>query len=687
LAFQPLEPYHQAGLIFWDDEDNYLEWIYQMMDRRGLNFNAGIEANGPTQYTYIPAEAPPEKLWLRVTKRGSSYECTTSIDGKSFTVHTVESWGDGSPKRVGLFALNGSLTHPPEVDASFDFFEVSDVPGVPTEAAGSTAKFTIPQANLQIPGEMMGCAENLQAIYAALKEYEKDKGQMPDWLSQLVPRYLGPQTLFCSRDPSRKSSYWPDPNLPCSYCYELNPTELSSRPPLDKTMRHYKTLQRKLFGDVVPIVRCFHHSRVLNLSWDGQLYTSTIMFERLFIPDYNHDMLSEAEPTKVVSSGETQYETDLEAFIREMDRTYPFFDLKGIRDDWDQTKGRLRKKVKDCKSDEEFLEIVTEAVLCLRDSHMWFRNAKVNVPQRPPTYYPGISFIPATNERVVVMSCQEGINSDLKIGTVVITIDGKNARQYLEEQARARWAEGGISGPQRARLSAYRIPLRNQNKGERHTITVLVDGEHRKVELVCDIKVRGWPHWYNRPQDLKQVGSCSYTRMPSGIGYVYLRRVDGSTGPGLKEAFSTHTDAKGWIIDLRGNGGGNYHQTLYDVLNKLPKSLAVIIDAGCFSAGETLARDFVRAGRARLFGSKTAGSSSRKRTWTFPSGIASVSVPVRSHRGINGKPIEFLGIEPHVEVEAVPEEVQRGFNSGILRAEEYLAEIASAEAGVMVFDS
>ncbi len=34
--------------------------------------------------------------------------------------------------------------------------------------------------------------------------------------------------------------------------------------------------------------------------------------------------------------------------------------------------------------------------------------------------------------------------------------------------------------------------------------------------------------------------------------------------------------------------------------------------------------------------------------------------------------IEFFGISPHEAVEAVPEEVARGLNSGILRAEEYL---------------
>jgi beta-lactamase regulating signal transducer with metallopeptidase domain/regulation of enolase protein 1 (concanavalin A-like superfamily) len=678
LAFQPLEPYNQAGLICWDDDDNYLEWIYQMMNRRGLNFNAGVEANGPTQYTYIPSDRSFEKLWLRVTKRGNSYQCSSSTDGESFTVHTVEHWGNGSPKRVGLFALNGSLTHPPEVDASFDFFEVSSIAAAPIETKVSVPKFVIPEVNLQIPDEMKGCAENLQAIYAALREYEKDKGRMPDWLSQLVPGHLGQEILFCPDDTSHKSRYWSDPNLPCSYCYELNPTELRSRPPLDETMLHYKNLQRKLFGDVVPIVRCFHHERVLNLSSDGRLYTSAVMFEHLFIPGYSHSMLLETEPPKVVYSGKPQYIADLEAFIQEMDRAYPFFELKGIREDWEKTKKQLQQKVQNCKSEGQFLEIATEAILCLRDSHMWFRDAKAQIPQRPTKYYPGISFIPATNERVVVMSCREGLYPDLGIGTIVSRINGKDARHYLEEQAKARWAEGGISGQQRARLLAYRIPLSGEKKGEKHMITILVNGKQRQIELSSEIEARGWPHWYNQPSDLKQVGSCSYTILPSGVGYIYLRHIDGSTGPGMKEAFSTYSKAKGWIVDLRGNGGGGYDQTLHEVLLELPSPLAVIIDAGCMSAGETMARDLAQQGKAKLFGSKTAGASSAKRIWTFPSGIASLSVPTRSRWGIGGKPIEFLGIEPHVNVEAVPEELKRGLNCAILRAEEYITEIGSS---------
>ena len=42
----------------------------------------------------------------------------------------------------------------------------------------------------------------------------------------------------------------------------------------------------------------------------------------------------------------------------------------------------------------------------------------------------------------------------------------------------------------------------------------------------------------------------------------------------------------------------------------------------------------------RIFGATSAGSSSSKRTWTFPSGIASIKFSTRSRSGIDGKVIE-----------------------------------------------
>jgi len=367
------------------------------------------------------------------------------------------------------------------------------------------------------------------------------------------------------------------------------------------------------------------------------------------------------------------YQRDLAAFFAVVEESYPFFDLKGIRLDWVVTKQRLAEKVEACTSGTEFLGIVVEAAQCLRDGHLQILETKADLPARPPQYYPGISFMPATRERVVVMYPPKGHEAELKIGTVVTEIDGTDARTVLEQRAKEAWAQGGsFSSPQRARLFAYRIALTG-NKGQRHTITYLDGDRRRQVVLTAETTPQGWPHTYCLPRSLTRVGrSFWYTKLPSAVGYMYLRRVDDSVGPGIREALKKHPRATGWIADLRGNGGGGYDVGLINAIKAMPRPVAVLIDAGCISAGETLARDFRRYSGARLFGTKSAGSSSSKRQWKFPSGIAVVSFSQRSRWRSDRKAIEFNGIDPDVIVEPVPEELAAGVNSAIRRAEEYL---------------
>ncbi len=376
------------------------------------------------------------------------------------------------------------------------------------------------------------------------------------------------------------------------------------------------------------------------------------------------------------------YQSDMNAFIREIDTKYPFLDLKGIRPDWDQAKGQLKQKAAACKSDQEFLGIVQDAIRILRDGHMRITKSTVQPPAFPPRYYPLISFLPATENRAVIMYAPEPHASELKTGVIVTKIDGTDARGYLEDRAQAVWNEGGsfFSSPQRARMYEYRIALRG-DQGQKHTITYLAGARKLELTLESTTVAGGWPHVYNLPPDLKRVGkSFHYTKLPSGVGYMYLRRVDSSVLDGIKEALAAHPNLKGWIADLRGNGGGGYDKALIDQIGRIPRPVAVLIDAGCFSAGETLARDFRAVAGARLFGSKSAGSSSAKRTWAFPSGIASMIIPVRSRWRGDKKPIEFNGIDPDVLVEAVPEELLQGKNSAILRAEEYILQNASKRA-------
>ena len=44
-------------------------------------------------------------------------------------------------------------------------------------------------------------------------------------------------------------------------------------------MKDWKNRQRKIYGDAVPMIRCTHHDRVLNISYGGELFESSVTWE------------------------------------------------------------------------------------------------------------------------------------------------------------------------------------------------------------------------------------------------------------------------------------------------------------------------------------------------------------------------------------------------------------------------
>ena len=150
---------------------------------------------------------------------------------------------------------------------------------------------------------MVECRHHLEAIGKALKQIESEHGQLPDQLSDLVPKYIADvATLHCPADPSVGSPgrdyAHKDPKLPISYAYEFSADESNGLPtPQGKfpkpdignswgSFRHVSTHQRTFFGDQVPLVRCFHHKpidsdeeTVLNLNSAGKIYASPVGWE------------------------------------------------------------------------------------------------------------------------------------------------------------------------------------------------------------------------------------------------------------------------------------------------------------------------------------------------------------------------------------------------------------------------
>lgn len=124
--FHPTTHYQQAGLIVYDDDDNYLKWGMEASTstRSGRSFTSLQESEQASRFDWIEAPAELERFWLRMVKRGNRYQHAYSLDGKTFQVVGERSWGNGAPKFVGIRAKNGGNPDAAEIDACFDFFEI-----------------------------------------------------------------------------------------------------------------------------------------------------------------------------------------------------------------------------------------------------------------------------------------------------------------------------------------------------------------------------------------------------------------------------------------------------------------------------------------------------------------------------------------------------------------------------------
>ena len=154
------------------------------------------------------------------------------------------------------------------------------------------AEEAIPEPTEQHEKNVEMCTENLLAIGKAIEAYQTEHGDFPAWLSDLYPKHLADaNVLICPSDKEGgKPIYTPntDPEMPVSYSYELNPQ-----------YRAWKTEQRKVYGDAMPIVRCRHHANedfvALNLSFSSRVYRSANTWE--FQPEDMYASLEEAITT------------------------------------------------------------------------------------------------------------------------------------------------------------------------------------------------------------------------------------------------------------------------------------------------------------------------------------------------------------------------------------------------------
>jgi parallel beta-helix repeat protein len=393
-----------------------------------------------------------------------------------------------------------------------------------------------------------------------------------------------------------------------------------------------------------------------------------------------------AAPPAAAATEKVSYEQALADLHQVLGREYPCFKLKGI--DWAVVGKELLPRAKQVNDDKQFGLLCMELVAKLEDSHALVGPGSVQVPTPEfPQWDPGFACLLDDRGQPVVYYVDPGSPADkagLKPGTTILSVDGKSADDVMTQRMKDLSRYAGYSSDRYLRYHAAQFLPRVMRQGQEVELKVQdAGGAQRELTLPATLRVRYLPRLPVPIKGIQDSANVSWTLLDDATGYIYVRRIGNDLVDQLDRAVGALKDAKGLIIDVRGNSGGGFDADRsfrnFDPDDKEEPArprfagpIAVLIDSRCISAAEGWASWFVAQKRARLFGEATAGASSRKRQYTLTNGLYTVTFPVKAYTGFLDRPIERKGLEPDEPVKQNAKDLAEGRDTVLEAAHKFL---------------
>jgi len=276
----------------------------------------------------------------------------------------------------------------------------------------------------------------------------------------------------------------------------------------------------------------------------------------------------------------------------------------------------------------------------------------------------------------IVRAVDEGSTAEqagVRAGWEIVRIDGEDVSEWIRDIT-AELEGKTILGIVLAGAVGDRL---TGKIGESRTVTFL-DGEDRPVDLEIPLaEGRGERVQFGFFPVLKV---WIDTRRMDDVGYIAFKMFldPPRVMKVFNEAMESYLDARGVVIDLRGNGGGIgamgmgmagwfvreegkslgtmrfREQTLefpiFARRNAFRGPLAILVDEMSGSSSECLAGGLQALGRARIFGTRTAGGALPSVIERLPNGDA-FQYAIADFVSADGKRIEGVGITPDDVVE------------------------------------
>jgi carboxyl-terminal processing protease len=369
-------------------------------------------------------------------------------------------------------------------------------------------------------------------------------------------------------------------------------------------------------------------------------------------------------------------------------RVYPNFQMKGI--DWKKVGQELLPRAAKVHTDREFGLLVEELVARLEDSHA-IVEAGSELPPDPdlPEWDPGVACLIDDKGNPVVYVVESGSPAEaagLRVGMTVVSVNGVPAKEAMDLWMREQRKYFGYSSDRLLEYDAARGFLQQYERGTDVTMGLEdINGRNMVISAEATIGTRYLPRLPMPRKGIEDAANVSWTLLGNGVGYIYVRRIQTGLEESLDQALRDFGDIKGLIIDVRGNSGGGFDSdTAIRNFDLSPANvaepgrpryrgpIALLIDEKCISAGEGWSSWFIANKRARVFGTTTAGASSRKEAYQLANGMYQVVVPLKAYSGFLDRPIERRGLEPDVEVRCNAGDLARGRDTVVETARDWL---------------
>lgn len=395
----------------------------------------------------------------------------------------------------------------------------------------------------------------------------------------------------------------------------------------------------------------------------------------------------DSAPGRPSDAALTSRESAFRLLHKHLGHRYPGFRLKRI--DWKQVGEELLPRAAELNDDTEYGLLCMELIARLEDSHAHLMPGSASLPEPPlPRWDPGLVCLLDDRNRPVVYHVDAGgsaARAGVEVGMALTAVDGEPVHEAIEACSRLTAKYVGYSSDRQLRYDAVRAFLRRHKRGERVRITGEdLAGATHDWELPATLPVRYLPRLPVPIEGVRDSADFAFKRLDDDIGYIRVRRMRPELPDDLDRAVRELGDARGLIIDVRGNSGGGFdglravrNFNLDDGTEPLrPRytgPIALLIDERCISAGEGWASWFVATRRAKLFGGTTAGASSRKETYTLADGRYRVLLPVKLYQGFLDRPIEHEGLRPDVPIRIRAADLAAGRDTVLEAARSHLA--------------